>query len=258
MPDPLADFPNRFQNGPGNLPDADQVMEDYDHIRDYLNARLGNLSSGQILVADASGQIVGRTVSGAFTISASGVTSMVPGSIDTTDLADAAVTTPKIGLAAVGSAQIANDAVQTGKIADGAVTELKLANGAATGGKVDLDTISETLATDTPIPVSFGSMVTNTPPAGTYLITATVVAAGAGGGTWEPGRHTISVRLTVGGSATAENHGTVGPLTTDFVSIPYVHLATVNGSQVVALQASGNALDEAKANSTRMRMVRIA
>jgi len=56
--------------------------------------------------------------------------------IETTDIADGAVTTPKIADSAVTNPKIADSAVSTSKIADSAVTNAKLADSAVTSAKI--------------------------------------------------------------------------------------------------------------------------
>jgi len=70
MPDPLGAFPVDINNG--DTPDADVVMNNFEWIRQYLNPRLGNLTPNQLLIADASGRLVGRTIHGDITIAEDG------------------------------------------------------------------------------------------------------------------------------------------------------------------------------------------
>lgn len=64
-------------------------------------------TSGQILIANASGVITGTSVTGDVTISNSGVTAIGAGAVGTTELDDDAVTTAKIDDGAVTSAKLA-------------------------------------------------------------------------------------------------------------------------------------------------------
>lgn len=73
----LPDLPNQIENG--DIPDADLVMENFEHIRSYLNgggfapSDLAAGSDGRILVADASGVLQYRSMSGDATTSNTGV-----------------------------------------------------------------------------------------------------------------------------------------------------------------------------------------
>lgn len=75
----LPQFPYVIANGPGNLPDADQVMADFQHVRTHLNsnqmapADLAPGASGQIIVCNGSGVPQYVTPSGDVTASTAGV-----------------------------------------------------------------------------------------------------------------------------------------------------------------------------------------
>jgi hypothetical protein len=160
MADPIPDFPYVLQNGPGNMPDADQVMANYEHLRDWLNARLGNLSDKQILIANASGQIVGRTLGGDATISNTGTLTIANDAVDTAQIVDDAVNAAKIAAGAVGASEIAADAVGNSELADNAVDSANIVAGAVTNGKAGFVPVQATAAAAVNLSDSYGAICT--------------------------------------------------------------------------------------------------
>lgn len=200
MADLLTDFPYRFQNGPGNTPDADEVMADYDHIRDYLNGRLGNLTNGQLLIANASGQVVGRTISGDVTVSTTGVTTIGAAKVTGAMLVDNAVNTSKIGSQQVATSNIANDAVTNAKMADNAVDTAQVAAGAITNVKLDLAVLSADDTTGGALTSSYASLASlGVVTAGDYLAFGVVSFATIGG--------TTTIYTRISGDANSEVEG---------------------------------------------------
>lgn len=145
MPD-LLTITNQFVNG--TPADADEVNENFTDVKDYVDARLGNATSGQILVANASGVITNRTMSGDATISNTGVITLTNDSVN--------------------AAKIAAGAVGTSEVADGAVTNAKLT--------LSSTTVTQTTAEIGLLDGSFTTCVTMTPGAGTYLVFGTLIA----------------------------------------------------------------------------------
>jgi hypothetical protein len=113
MPDLLL-ITNQFVNG--TPADGDEVNENFTDVKDYVDARLGNASSGQVLVANASGVITPRTMSGDATLSNTGVLTLAADSVGNSELAAASVDT----------GELVNSSVTTAKIADANVTSRKL------------------------------------------------------------------------------------------------------------------------------------
>lgn len=94
---PLDPYPNIIENG--DPPDADLVMEDFDHVRDFLNGGLepSDLAAGNprdFIVCDATGvpQYVG--ISGDIEIDEDGVATIAPQTIDPSQIG----TMPAVGL----------------------------------------------------------------------------------------------------------------------------------------------------------------
>jgi hypothetical protein len=117
----LLTITNSFVNGTNA--DATQVNQNFTDVKNYIDARLGNLTSGQILVANASGVVTGRTLSGDATISNTGVIT----------IANGAVNAAKIAAGAVGSSELASNAVTNAKVLDGTLNTQKLNMGSAGG-----------------------------------------------------------------------------------------------------------------------------
>jgi hypothetical protein len=103
MADPLSttyDFTN------GTTADGSQVTQNFDDIEGYINNRLGNLTNGQLLIANASGQVVGRVISGDITIDNLGVAT----------IGNDKITAAMIQAGAVGASEIVTGAVGTDEI----------------------------------------------------------------------------------------------------------------------------------------------
>lgn len=274
MADLLPDFPYRLQNGPGNVPDADFFMADYDHIRDYLNGRLGNLSSGQILIANGSGQVVGRVISGDALITNTGVLSIAndaitaakiaagavgsseiaSNAVQTAELDDDAVTQAKIADNAVGNAQMADSAVGAAELADLGVTGAKIANGTIGGGKLGLSQLSNVRgASDVGIPTSWTDYLSVTPLANaTYLVLAQIALGTTGGAT------NANVRLLVDGAAAITMDEI--PLDSLTMIVPIMTVVTPTTTNPIKVQAQreGAAGVTVRAdNLTRIQATRI-
>ena len=156
MPD-LLTITYSFVNGTNA--DAAQVNQNFTDVKNYIDARLGNATSGQILVASAAAVLTPRTVSGDASISNTGVVT----------IANDAINAAKIAANAVGSSEIAADAVGSSEIAADAV------------GQSELDIQpTETPQTTSTIALSDSAWTTvvngGSYPTGRYMIIGTVVA----------------------------------------------------------------------------------
>jgi len=98
---------------------------------------LGGGTAFAAYVVSSNSQIGPNTVSGHKPPSGKHA-NIIGGSINATDLANAAVTTTKIGPLAVTNAKIAAGAVSTGKLANAVVTSQKIGNGAVNTSKIGL------------------------------------------------------------------------------------------------------------------------
>jgi hypothetical protein len=262
--DPLADFPYILLNG--DTPDADRFMADYQHIRTYLNARLGSLSSAQLLIANGSGQVVGRLISGDATVSNTGALTIADNAVNaakialgavgsaelavdavqTAKIADDAVTIDKIGLAAVDSAQLVNLAVQTGKIADDAVTNAKVADNAVDTAQIAADAVTSPKLNLTTAADALGAGINPLPGALTQLCSVPV-----SNGTWlivgqahfrfdaSSSGNNAHVSLTYNGAEhESDDISGVG----DTV-VPYLILLTITSGATVQLKAKNIGTD---------------
>lgn len=93
-------------------------------------AQITGPTSGQLLIANASGVVTGTAVSGDVVISNTGDAQIQAGAVGTNELGNSAVTTAKID----------NGAVTTAKIGDSQVTTAKINNGAITTAKIEAST----------------------------------------------------------------------------------------------------------------------
>lgn len=184
----LAQFPFLLQNGPGNTPDADQVMANWNHIRDYINAgligttELENLSVTTAKLANDSvttAKIAPNAVTAAeIAADAVGASEIANGSIGSGHIVSGAVGSAQIADLSIGSNDIAGNAVTASKIAPNAVGASEIASNAVTGDELNQNV--QTAATSVgAVGTSFGdvtglSFVANE--AGSYLILGSVMA----------------------------------------------------------------------------------
>lgn len=96
--------------------------------------------------------------------------------VTTAKLADGAVTFDKIGDGQIGASKIGTSAVASSKIADGAVTATKIADGSVTAAKLDGILSGSQLTSNAPQAADNTAIggLSVTPPAGTYLLIASV------------------------------------------------------------------------------------
>ena len=106
----------------------------------------------------SDGQALRWNATGSYWYNAAVTGSIAPGSVGTTELADAAVTTAKIAAGAVATVDIADAAVTTAKIADAAVTSAKIADATiATADIADAAVTSAKLSTSGATAGTYGS-----------------------------------------------------------------------------------------------------
>jgi hypothetical protein len=162
---PSHDLPYPEASDPADVPaDIAALAEAVDAKLDDVDAsQITGATSGQVLVADGSGVVTPRTVSGDLTLSNTGDAQIGSGAVGTTEIASSAVTTAKIdtgavtetkigsaavtsskiGTGAVGSTAIASTAVTAGKIAASAVTATEIASNAVTDAKINASAVTE-------------------------------------------------------------------------------------------------------------------
>ena len=132
----------------------------------------GNFPYSEITVTDFGGALVHDA-----TLTGAGVSGsplgIAPGGVNTTQLADGAVTAAKIANGAVGAAQLADSSVTETKIVPGAVGTPELATGAVTSSKIPSGTVVRSLngLTDS-VSLQAGNNVTITPSGNTLTIAA--------------------------------------------------------------------------------------
>lgn len=89
---------------PGDLAALAEAVDS--KLDDITPGQITGATSGQLLIANSSGVITARTVTGDVTISDTGVTNIASGAVGTNDLANSAVTTAKIDNGAVTAAKL--------------------------------------------------------------------------------------------------------------------------------------------------------
>lgn len=99
-------------------------------------SKLSNATSGQLLIANASGVITATTVSGDVTINNAGTTTISASAVGTTEIADDSITHIKMADNSVGNDEMRDAAVNTTELVDNAVTTAKVTNDAITADKL--------------------------------------------------------------------------------------------------------------------------
>lgn len=201
----MADHPTVTYNFVSNTTaSAAEVNQNFADIIGYLDGRFGSATSGQIWVADASGRGTPRTVSGAVTISNTGVVTIPTDSI----------TAEKIGAGEVGTSELANDSVTQAKLNLSATTD-------ALAGAVSLST------------PAWSDICTVTPPAGTYLAIGNVCvyAVGNDGQNGAMARFSTDSQLRAGVQFAPTDNNVFS------IVIPVFKIATCDGVTALKLQA---------------------
>lgn len=109
---------------PTTIPDNSVTNAKVDSAAAIAFSKLAALTSGNILVGNASNQAASVALSGDATISNTGVLTIAAGAVVTADLADSAVTTAKIADSNVTTAKIAANAVDSTKVNTSSVAVL--------------------------------------------------------------------------------------------------------------------------------------
>ena len=112
------------------FPDTDTAATTIPNSVTRANKFLGFGSSGEVAVLSSTGTAPGSIDTGNLVDSAVTSAKIADGTIQTADIADAQITSAKIADGAVATADIANDAVTADKIADNAVVQAAIADNA--------------------------------------------------------------------------------------------------------------------------------
>ena len=112
------------------FPDTDTAATAIPNSVTRANKFLGFGSSGEVAVLSSTGTAPGSIDTGNLVDSAVTSAKIADGTIQTGDIADAQITSAKIADGAVATADIANDAVTADKIADNAVVQAAIADNA--------------------------------------------------------------------------------------------------------------------------------
>ncbi len=85
---------------------AAEVNQNFADLVGYLDTRFGSLTSAQIPIANATGQLVGKTISGDITVTNTGVVSIGNNKITNAMMTDNSVDSAEIAADAVGPAEL--------------------------------------------------------------------------------------------------------------------------------------------------------
>lgn len=226
---------------PADMQDLAEAVDT--ELDDIDLGQITGAGNGQLLIANSSGVITGRTVSGDITLSDAGVAQIGASKVVESKINNGAVTVNKIGTGAVNASKLGASAVETAKIKDAAVT----------GQKLNLNKDIATNGSLIGVPASGGWTAiaqTGSLPAGTYLVIATVTVTGLA-------NHTAEIRLASGLSTMTPQPASVTSSSNQIMHVEWVHTQEATLPFTVATRALTSAGHEVPAGQGRIVAVRI-